>query len=80
MQFHGDKPKVWQLASKWESKEQDNLENARSFLLKGIHRHPESELLYIELFEIELLMACKAENDEEKVTLFIMNFLHGLLH
>ncbi|XP_072947814.1 U3 small nucleolar RNA-associated protein 6 homolog [Epargyreus clarus] len=66
IQFHGDKPKVWQLASKWESKEQDNLENARSFLLKGIHRHPESEMLYIELFETELLMACKAESDEEK--------------
>ncbi|XP_023945935.2 U3 small nucleolar RNA-associated protein 6 homolog [Bicyclus anynana] len=67
LQIHGDKPKMWQMASKWESKEQNNLENARSFLLKGIHRHPDSEILYLDLFEIELMIAYQAdEEDKEK--------------
>ncbi|XP_045766401.1 U3 small nucleolar RNA-associated protein 6 homolog [Maniola jurtina] len=66
LQMHGDKPKMWQMVSMWESKEQKNLENARNFLLKGIHRHPESEILYLDLFEIELMLAFQAENEEEK--------------
>ena len=57
------------MASKWESKEQNNLDNARNFLLKGIHRHPESELLYLDLFDIELMIAFKTENKEERVSL-----------
>lgn len=66
LQIHGDKPKMWQMASKWERKEQNNLENARNFLLKGIHRHPESEILYLDLFDIELMIAFKAETEEDK--------------
>ncbi|XP_041986309.1 U3 small nucleolar RNA-associated protein 6 homolog [Aricia agestis] len=66
LQIHGDKPKAWQLASYWEKKEANNLENAASFLLKGIHRHPEADFLYLDLFEIELTNAFKAENDEDK--------------
>lgn len=67
LQIHGDKPKVWQLASKWESKEQNNLDNARNFLLKGIQRHPDSEVLYLELFDIELItLTFKTETDEDK--------------
>ncbi|XP_046968618.1 U3 small nucleolar RNA-associated protein 6 homolog [Vanessa cardui] len=66
LQVHGDKPKMWQMASKWESKEQNNLENARAFLLKGIHRHPKSDILYLDLFDIELMIAFKAETEEEK--------------
>ncbi|CAK1550599.1 unnamed protein product [Leptosia nina] len=65
LQVHGDKPKTWQLASLFESKEKKNLDTARSFLLKGIHRHPEAEVLYLELFEIELKLSGTA-NDEEK--------------
>ncbi|KAI5645548.1 u3 small nucleolar RNA-associated protein 6 domain-containing protein [Phthorimaea operculella] len=66
LQMHGDKPKMWQMAAKWEWKEQNNLESARSFLIKGIHRHPESEILYLDLFEIELILAAKATDEEEK--------------
>ncbi|CAG5025073.1 unnamed protein product [Parnassius apollo] len=66
LQIHGDKPKMWQMASKWESKEQNNFENARGFLLKGIHRHPESDILYLDLFEIELMLAFKAEDEQDK--------------
>lgn len=65
--MYGDKPKMWQMAAKWEHLEQNNLETARNFLLKGIHRHPEADILYIDLFNIELLFSFKAENDEEKV-------------
>ncbi|XP_068618280.1 U3 small nucleolar RNA-associated protein 6 homolog [Battus philenor] len=66
LQIHGDKPKMWQMASKWESKHQKNMENARSFLLKGIHRHPESDILYLDLFEIELMLAFKAKDEAGK--------------
>ncbi|XP_073947394.1 U3 small nucleolar RNA-associated protein 6 homolog [Choristoneura fumiferana] len=66
LQIHGDKPKMWQMASLWESEEQGNLETAKSFLLKGIHRHPESHELYLDLFKIEVLLACKAKDDEIK--------------
>ncbi|CAG4950700.1 unnamed protein product [Colias eurytheme] len=66
LQIHGDKPKTWQLASIWESKEKNDLDTARGFLLKGIHRHPESEVLYLELFEIELRLACETEIEEDK--------------
>ncbi|CAB3259655.1 unnamed protein product [Arctia plantaginis] len=67
LQVHGDKPKMWQLASRWESKEQNNLDNARNFLLKGIQRHPDSEDLYLELFDIELIaLTFKAESDDDR--------------
>ncbi|XP_028030528.1 U3 small nucleolar RNA-associated protein 6 homolog [Bombyx mandarina] len=67
LQIHGDKPQMWLMASKWESLEQNNLENAKAFLLKGIQRNPDAEPLYLELFNIELIDLCfKAETDEEK--------------
>lgn len=62
------------MASKWESKEQNNLENARNFLLKGIHRHPEAEILYLDLFEIELQIAFQADDEEDKVSIFLLDF------
>ncbi|XP_059053862.1 U3 small nucleolar RNA-associated protein 6 homolog [Achroia grisella] len=66
LQIHGDKPKTWLLASKWERLEQKNLSVAKQFLLKGIHRHPESEALYLELFETELTLLYQVETDEER--------------
>ncbi|KAJ8716271.1 hypothetical protein PYW08_013556 [Mythimna loreyi] len=67
LQIHGDKPKIWQMASKWESKEQNNLDNARNFLLKGIQRHPDSEALYLELFDIELIsLTFKSDTEEDR--------------
>lgn len=66
--MHSDKPEVWLLASKWENEEQKDVEAARSFLLKGLQRHPDAEVLYMELFKAELLMITfNAESDEEKV-------------
>ncbi|XP_030025221.2 U3 small nucleolar RNA-associated protein 6 homolog [Manduca sexta] len=67
LQVHGDKPNMWLMASKWESEEENNLENAKGFLIKGIQRHPDSEALYLELFYIELIeLTFKIETDEEK--------------
>ncbi|XP_047993663.1 U3 small nucleolar RNA-associated protein 6 homolog [Leguminivora glycinivorella] len=66
LQMHGDKPKMWQMAALWESEEQNNLDNAKNFLLKGIHRHPQACELYLDLFKIEVTLALKAENEEEK--------------
>ncbi|KAM3960767.1 U3 small nucleolar RNA-associated protein 6 homolog [Aphomia sociella] len=66
LQIHGDKPKMWQMASKWERLEQNNLNTAKQYILKGIHRHPDSDVLYLELFEIELTLLYKAKTDEEK--------------
>lgn len=67
-QMHGDKPKMWQLASKWETEEQNNLEAARGFLLKGLQRHPDAEVLYLELFKAELLvLSFSTETEEDKV-------------
>lgn len=56
------------MASKWESKEQNSLDNARNFLLKGVQRHPDSEVLYLELFDIELIaLTFQTETEEERV-------------
>lgn len=66
LQVHGDKAKMWQMAAKWEQLDQNNLENARNYLLKGIHRHPESSYLYLDLFNIELLLASYDKNDQTK--------------
>ncbi|CAG9087109.1 unnamed protein product [Plutella xylostella] len=66
LQMYGDKPKMWQLASKWESEEQRNLPAARDFLLKGLHRHPDAEVLYLDLFKIELILANNSATDEDK--------------
>ncbi|GBP37823.1 U3 small nucleolar RNA-associated protein 6 homolog [Eumeta japonica] len=57
---------MWQLAGKWEHKERKSVENAREYLLKGIIRHPESDILYLDLFKIELLLAFQANTDEIK--------------
>lgn len=59
---------MWQLASKWESEEQNNMEGARSFLLKGLQRHPNSEVLYLEMFKTELIvLSFGSETEEDKV-------------
>lgn len=59
------------MAAIWESKQQDNLENTRNFLLKGLQRHPNSEELYLELFDIELInLAFNADSKEEEVSTY----------
>lgn len=50
LQVHQDNPKCWHIAAKWEMEENKNRESARQILLRGLHFHPTSQLLYIDSF------------------------------
>ncbi|XP_012284127.1 U3 small nucleolar RNA-associated protein 6 homolog [Orussus abietinus] len=68
LQIHQDKPKCWYIAARWELEENKNTENAKQFLLRGLHFHPESRLLYTEMFRLELAEApaeVKTEDDQK---------------
>ncbi|XP_058799936.1 U3 small nucleolar RNA-associated protein 6 homolog isoform X2 [Phymastichus coffea] len=64
---HSDKPKCWHIAARWELEENKNFENARDFLLKGLHVHNNSQLLYTTIFKLELdYVQSKTKNAESK--------------
>lgn len=71
MQVHGEKPKIWALACRWEYEEMLNIQNAQKFILKGLQRHPDSEELYIDALKIELLITENIKEDAAKVYLII---------
>ncbi|RLU26381.1 hypothetical protein DMN91_000175 [Ooceraea biroi] len=54
LQVHRNKPKCWHIAACWELEENNNKQNARQFLIRGLHIHPDSQLLYIDAFRLEL--------------------------
>ncbi|XP_012523269.1 U3 small nucleolar RNA-associated protein 6 homolog [Monomorium pharaonis] len=54
LQVHRDKPKCWHIAACWELEENKNAQNARQYLLRGLQIHPDSQLLYIDAFKLEL--------------------------
>ncbi|XP_011629699.1 U3 small nucleolar RNA-associated protein 6 homolog [Pogonomyrmex barbatus] len=54
LQIHRDKPKCWHIAACWELEENDNKQSARQYLLRGLQIHPDSQLLYIDAFKLEL--------------------------
>ncbi|XP_012267956.2 U3 small nucleolar RNA-associated protein 6 homolog [Athalia rosae] len=54
LQVHQDKPKCWHIAARWEAEEAHNMQNARQFLLRGLHFHPDSQLLFTDAFKLEL--------------------------
>ncbi|CAK9829319.1 U3 small nucleolar RNA-associated protein 6 homolog [Anthophora retusa] len=54
LQIHQDKPKCWHIAARWELEENKNKQSARQFLLRGLHIHPTSQLLFIDAFKLEL--------------------------
>ncbi|XP_078040892.1 U3 small nucleolar RNA-associated protein 6 homolog isoform X2 [Augochlora pura] len=54
LQIHQDKPKCWHIAALWELEENKNKQTARQFLLRGLHVHPTSQLLYTDAFRLEL--------------------------
>lgn len=54
LQVHQDKPKCWHIAARWEIEENHDLQNAKKHLLKGLHFHPDSQLLYRDIFKLEL--------------------------
>lgn len=71
LQVHQDKPKCWHIAARWEIEENKNKQNARQFLLRGLHIHPNSQLLFVDAFKLELDDAAaanqKSETNEESV-------------
>lgn len=54
LSMHQDKPKCWHIAARWEIEENHDLQTAKKHLLKGLHFHPESQLLYHDIFKLEL--------------------------
>lgn len=48
---HQDKPKCWHIAARWEMEENNNFQSAKTFLLRGLHFHPDSQLLYSDIFK-----------------------------
>lgn len=72
LQVHQDKPKCWHIAARWELEENKNIQTARQFLLRGLHIHPTSQLLFIDAFKLELddvsLNVQKHENSGDSVT------------
>ncbi|KAK2586790.1 hypothetical protein KPH14_011815 [Odynerus spinipes] len=54
LQVHQDKPKCWHIAARWEIEENNNKQTARQFLLRGLHIHPNSQILFVDAFRLEL--------------------------
>ncbi|KAL7291126.1 hypothetical protein TKK_0015252 [Trichogramma kaykai] len=52
--IHQDKPKCWLTAAKWEVQENNDYKTGREYLIKGLHHHPESQMLHSYLYELEL--------------------------
>lgn len=50
IQAHQNEPKCWHIASKWEMEENKNLDTAKKYILAGLRSHPDSQLLYTDLF------------------------------
>lgn len=61
IQFHGDKPDVWNRAILWEYNENNQDHRLKGLLLRAQQRHPESQKLYLTFFEIELENKRKAD-------------------
>ncbi|XP_063228189.1 U3 small nucleolar RNA-associated protein 6 homolog [Bacillus rossius redtenbacheri] len=55
--IHSDKPSLWKCAATVEFEEMNSVENARQYLMRGLRFHPESRLLHLELFKLELTYA-----------------------
>jgi len=51
LQVHRDKPRCWHMAATWELEENKDKQSARHFLLRGLHIHPDSQLLYIAAYK-----------------------------
>ncbi|XP_035731894.1 U3 small nucleolar RNA-associated protein 6 homolog [Vespa mandarinia] len=68
LQVHQDKPKCWHIAAQWEIEENNNRQTARQFLLRGLHIHPNSQLLFIDTFRLELGETLNNTEDNENKT------------
>lgn len=50
LKTHQDNQKSWHIAARWEIEENKNIQNARRYLLRGLHFHPTSQLLFTDAF------------------------------
>lgn len=66
LQVHQNKPKCWHITARWEIEESKNIQNARQFLLRGLHHHPDSQLLLMDAFKLELDEADKKSSESDK--------------
>ncbi|EDO36982.1 predicted protein [Nematostella vectensis] len=55
LQYHPNNPNFWVMAAKWEFEEGKNIPASRALLQRGIRMNPESKLLWLEYFRMELL-------------------------
>ena len=55
LQFHTFNPALWVKAAKWEWEANANVHAARILFQRGLRLNPESQLLWLEYFRLELL-------------------------
>ena len=55
LQVHSDKPRLWVAAAKWEFEENNNPDNGRQIMLRGLRFLPTSWVLHREYVKLELL-------------------------
>jgi len=55
LQVHSDKPRLWVAAAKWEFEENNNPDNGRQIMLRGLRFLPTSWILHREYVKLELL-------------------------
>ena len=55
LQIHSTKPDIWILAAKWHFEEANSHNVARKLLQRGIRYNPESKLLWVQYFKMELM-------------------------
>lgn len=65
LNLHGDKPSLFKFAANWELEECKNIDKARACLQSGLHIHKDSEMLYLELFRVELIYINMKVNEEQ---------------
>lgn len=64
IQFHADKPETWQKAVMWEHEETKNRDRVKHFILGGLQRHPNSEILYFTFLKLKLLEGAALKADD----------------
>ncbi|XP_065065900.1 U3 small nucleolar RNA-associated protein 6 homolog [Rhopilema esculentum] len=68
-QIHGQNPSVWIMSAKWEFEENANIDNARALMQKALRLNPESKILWLEYFRLELLHVDKIKKRKEFLSL-----------
>ena len=65
LEVHRDNAKCWHITVRWELEENKNVAKARQYLTKGLHHHPDSQLLLTDAFKLELDEVEKSNNADK---------------